>query len=76
MLGPAVKVLKLISTISFPDFDFRQAFLKDNGVRILFEMNILDSEWQAKKAFWENNNNIEHDLREIMENVWNTPREL
>jgi hypothetical protein len=76
MLGPAIKVLKLISTISFPDFDFRQAFLKDNGVRILFEMNIVDSEWQAKKAFWECNNNIEHDLREIMENVWNTPREL
>lgn len=39
-------------------------------------MNIIDSSWQAKKSIWETDRFLETDLKEIIENVWNTPREL
>lgn len=62
--------------LQFADFDFRTMFLKDNGLKVLFDMGIVDSEWQYKKNYYETDRFVESDLKEIIENVWNTPREL
>lgn len=45
MLQPAVKILKQLSMLQFADFDFRAQFTKENGIKKLFEMNIIDREW-------------------------------
>ena len=62
--------------LQFNEFDFRTQFLKDNGLKVLFEMGIVDQDWQYKKNHWETDRYLEADLKEIIENVWNTPREL
>jgi hypothetical protein len=49
MLGPCIKVLKLLSNLQFGEFDFRSQFLKDNGLKLLFEMSIIDSDCKAKR---------------------------
>jgi len=76
MLGPCLKVLKTISNLQFPDFDFRQSFLKDNGLRTLFEMHILDSDFQAKRSQWATDRHVEADIKDLIDNVWQPPRDL
>jgi hypothetical protein len=49
LLGPAMKCLRHISYLQFAEFDFRQAFMRDNGLKLLFEMSILDPNWQVKR---------------------------
>lgn len=52
MLGPAIKILKQISLLNFQqgsdanlEFDFRYYFLRDGGVKAVFEMGYSDPEW-------------------------------
>jgi len=76
MLGPCLKVLKLLSNLQFTEFDFRTQFLKDNGLKLLFEMSIIDSDCKAKRSNWATERHMDADLKEFIDNVWQPPKDL
>ena len=49
LFSPVFKILKQISGLQLPDFEFRQAFMRDNGFRLIFEMHVSDSHWDVKR---------------------------
>jgi hypothetical protein len=36
--------------------------LQAEGIRLIFDMKIVDTEWQAKRSFWEAEKSIDQDL--------------
>jgi hypothetical protein len=76
VIGHVFKLLKVISNLNIGEFDFRSAFLKADGLKCLFEIKINDNQWLAKRSHWDTDRIEDKDLRELLENVWNTPKDL
>ena len=76
LFSPVFKILKQISCLQLPDFEFRQAFMRDNGFRLIFEMHVSDSRWDVKRMKTEQKEAIQTDLVELLENVSHTARDL
>jgi len=68
--------LKLISGLSVGDFDFRKLFMERDGLKVLFDVKVVDSEWKSKRSYWDTDRVGDKELRDLLENVWNTPRDL
>ena len=39
-------------------------------------MNILDSNFNANRSFWETDRMFDADLKLLVENIWETPRDM
>lgn len=39
-------------------------------------MKIVDDEWLDNRCIWENDKTVELDLQDLLQNVWNSPRDL
>lgn len=76
MLGHAIKLLKQISGLTVGEFDFRKSFLEKDGLKVLFDVKVIDSDWKSKRSHWDTDRVGDKELRDLLENVWNTPRDL
>lgn len=47
--------------------------MQSDGLKSIFDMKIVDSEWQSNRWMWESDNDVQVgiDLQEMLQNVWN-----
>jgi|LauGreDrversion4_2_1035121.scaffolds.fasta_scaffold224643_2 hypothetical protein len=50
--------------------------MERDGLRLLFDIKVVDKNWQSKRCHWEAERVADKELRDLLENVWNTPRDL
>jgi len=62
VIGPAIKLLKQISCIQLDGFDFRQAFMQAEAIKLIFEIKMIDSDWTDVRPIWENDKQVDSDL--------------
>ena len=50
--------------------------MERDGLRLLFDIKVVDKNWQSNRCHWEAERVADKELRDLLENVWNTPRDL
>ena len=50
--------------------------MQAEGIKLIFDMKIVDDEWLDNRCIWENDKTVELDLQDLLQNVWNSPRDL
>lgn len=50
--------------------------MRDNCIKALFDISVVDSEWNSKKLNNHSDAKIGEDLKELLDNLWYSPREL